>query len=252
MRINLRRTEYIFILISIVIISFVLGFDDGQEVFNWSFWFANLFKIFIIVAIGLIVHVLAHKLIARHYNTRAEYRLWIIKRWWFTESSVFQREFPLGVVFPLFVLFFSYLATDGRFILQFIAFETFILTSVSAARLGKKYIHLTEFEESKIAFAGPLASIILAFIFKFLASINPGFSAFVFVNSLIAFYHMLPLPHLDGIKIYFGSKTFYILALVFISASALLLNYASTTAALLLALVFAVVIAISYHYYFRT
>ncbi len=109
---------------------------------------------------------------------------------------------------------------------------------------------MTEQEEAKIALAAVMTNMALAFLFKFLTPFNPGLEEVVTINILLAFYQMLPIPDLDGSKIFFASRTFYIFNMIFIIGSSLMLATFGVAASIILAIIFAIIIAANYHYFF--
>ncbi len=238
-------------------LALVFAFNDKRPGFDISYWLLNFIKIFIFVAIALTIHALSHKLIAKRYNCNSEHRIWQVKRIGFRKGAKFPLEvdlailrfklpliksIPLGIIVPLFFT----LVSNGR--LFFPAVEEFELSKEKTHRLGRKYIHLTDYEEAKIAVAGPLANILLAVIFKI---INPSgiFNDFIFINYMIAIFHMIPFPHLDGIKIFFGSKPLYIFSLVFIIAFIVLIRSLGPIITLIVAAITAIIIGTIYYYY---
>ncbi len=86
-------------------------------------------------------------------------------------------------------------------------------------------------------------------IFQFFNK-NGMFDNFVFINGMIAAFHMIPVSTLDGAKIFFGSKIMYLFTLAFIIGTILLIKTISPIIALALALIFAAIF-ISIYYYYR-
>lgn len=122
------------------------------------------------------------------------------------------------------------------------------MTVHKGLRVGKQYRRITDYESAKIAVFGPLANILLAAL---LALINVSFlSGLIFVNSMMAIFTMLPLPGLAGCTVFFGSKPLYIFSYAFILILALLLNFITAYAAVLIALTAAVIAFISYMYFY--
>lgn len=115
-----------------------------------------------------------------------------------------------------------------------------------AYRLGRVFTHLTEFEEAKIAVAGPLSNILLAILIK-VFEIN-ALKELMFVSSIIAIVYMFPFPGLDGIKVFFGSKLLYIFSIIFILTSAFLLNFINGIIVLVLCFMISLIILIAYYY----
>ena len=76
-----------------------------------------------------------------------------------------------------------------------------------------------------IAFAGPLASILFAIAFKFIGGYvsNALIQKVIIFNISYAVFSMLPIPPLDGSKIYFGARMLYAFGISGIVAAAVLL-----------------------------
>ncbi len=125
---------------------------------------------------------------------------------------------------------------------------TYDLVINKHSRYGKKTVHITDYDEAKIAIVGPLVNIALMIIFQLFNS-RGTFDTFVFINGMIALFHMIPISNLDGAKIFFGSKIMYFFSLAFMLGSVLLINVLSPIITLALAAVFALIFVIIYYYY---
>ncbi len=209
----------------------------------------NFIGITIIVAASLLVRELGHKIVARSYDCSTEYRIWGIKRIGFAEKAKLPKKIlgfkissiPLGIILPLLFAF----ASRGK--IPFAITGTFIIAVNTLYRVGRKYIRLTELEEAKIALAGPIASILFAIFLKFLSIIfSINLDVAIKINLVLAIFNMLPIPNIDGGRIFFGSKGMYIFNLVFILACWLLLQTVGLTLTIVLALLFAAIIALDY------
>ena len=151
------------------------------------------------VAVGMILRELAQKFVATKYGCEAEFKMW-----------------PIGLL---------------------IAFVTSFIGIVFAFP-GEIKIHsgrITEEIDGRIAIAGPMANMILALIFIFIAALiypltlhsqffnliylifTVGFS----VNSFLATFNLLPLYSLDGTKVLKWSAKIWIV--VFAIAAVMLL-----------------------------
>ena len=150
------------------------------------------------------------------------------------------KKFPLGIIIPLLVSFLS----DGG--LYFVAILSSAVIIDPLYRLGRHYTHLSDFEEAKIAVSGPISNILLAVLIK-IFNIAP-LKDLTFVCSVIAISYMLPLPGLDGLKVFFGSKLLYIFSVIFILTTAFLLNFVGGFAALFIGLIFGLLAISSYFY----
>lgn len=242
------------ILFTIIMLALVFAFNDKRETFELSYWLANLVKVLIIVAVSIILHDLAHKLLAARYGFHAEHRTWGIRGFSWKNEPSFPKQvtflgkkleidsLPLGAVLGLLVMVFS----NGK--LYFAALEKYDLIIERISRFGKKFVNVTDYEEAKIAIAGPLVNVSLAIILSFFG--NTGLLAdAAFINALIAVFHMLPLPGLDGFKVLMGSIPLYIFSVAFMAGVAFLIKLISPVIALALAGVLAVLFAFLFFYF---
>lgn len=126
------------------------------------------------LAMGFVSHELAHKWVAMRYGHLAIYRMW-----------------TLGLVLALLVG----LATNGRII--FAAPGAVVILAPYFSRR----------EGGMISLSGPLTNILLAALFLGVSFIDGVVGIIgmqgVFINLWLAFFNMLPLPPLDGSKVFF-------------------------------------------------
>ena len=145
---------------------------------NWSM--VNYFLSIAILGPALILHELAHKFVAQKYDLLAVYVMW-----------------PTGIAIALLVAF----VTQGGMI--FAALGAVMISPVYHTRLGYKFIGLTSEEMGKISISGPLTNLVLAIISYLLIPFNPGFFFMsANINCWIALFNCLPIPPLDGTKIF--------------------------------------------------
>lgn len=183
------------------------------------------------------MHIYVQKVLAKKYGCNANLDLWKIKR--FTFRKEMQYPLPIGIVLSVLV----YILSSGQ--IFFAAITSLNVVINKAYRIGKKFVHLTNFESAKIAVMGPLINILLALI----ASPFPYLDLFVAINIALALSYMLPLPGIDGGTIFFGSKPLYFTSVIFIVAIAMMMNFISAALTLVLAAVFSITALISYLYY---
>ena len=177
------KKEAIEIGIAIVVLTFIFSFDG-------LFFNPNLLlSSFIAVVTAFLFHELAHKYAAIKFGYHARFRLYI----------------P-STLFSLILVFTGVkLAAPGWVEISSYKFKDWLYRriKISAEEIGK------------IALAGPLTNIILAYIFLLL-----GLNFFRFVNAWIAFFNLLPIPPLDGSKIlhwkFGGWAFFFILSIILV------------------------------------
>ena len=175
------KREILEISVAIIILTFIFSFKGIK--FDSSL----LTMSFLAVISAFLLHELAHKFIAEKLGYHARFRLYL----------------P-STLLSLILVF----------------------TGVKVAALGWIEIYPYKFKEwlyrrikfsleeiGKIALAGPLTNIILAYLFLLL-----GFDFLKAVNAWIAFFNLLPLPPLDGSKVlhwkFGGWAFFFILAII--------------------------------------
>ena len=159
--------------------------------------FGDLSQVFIIslvtVGSGFVLHELSHKFTAQRYGFWAEFRVW-----------------PLGLLLALVTSFIGFIfAAPGA-------------TYISGANISVE-------ENGKISLAGPLTNIGVAVAFLPLFLFSPDISGFwgflgsegVYINIFLALFNLLPVPPLDGSKVFAWNKlrwaaVFMPLAFVFV------------------------------------
>jgi Zn-dependent protease len=204
-----NKKEFRNLIIAIIILTIVFAFDDKSSAFVLSNWLTNFIRILVVVFITLTISRSAQKLVATRYGVETEYQIWSLPKFKHIKFL------PIGPILAILITILS----NGKF--YFAAIDQFNLIEKKGRRLGTNYPHTTEFESAKIAVVGPLANMVFALI---LSLINGSgiFSQLIFVNWVYAIYSMLPIPNLDGSKIFFGSWRLYIFS-IFIMAILLLL-----------------------------
>ncbi|MBS3151431.1 hypothetical protein J4443_03580 [Candidatus Woesearchaeota archaeon] len=238
------KKEIKYILVAAIIAAFVFSFNEwGIEKFNIATGIKNLFIAFIFCSVIYFLHSFAQKLVADYYEYRIEFTLIDIKRRVRKIGKIGRAvTIPIGPIITLLLVFIS----AGKFI--FLLLNSYEHISQKEFRIGRQWVNLKEFEEAQIALAGPLSQIVLLIIFKLLLPFSVVFNKAMFITSVIAIYHMLPLPKVDGSKIFFGSRSLYIASLVFIVTFIILIFHLSVIQTIILALLFSTILGIMYLY----
>jgi len=170
---KLEKGELLELLISWVTISFAFAWVG----FN-GFDTTNFMIILLAVGTGFILHELAHKFTAIHFGCLARFRMW---------------SFGLVLAIGLAIV------SAGNFVF---------------AAPGAVYIYgenLSKKQNGLISIAGPFVNIAIALIAAFCASFTVGFPTIVLltiasINAFLAVFNLLPIPPLDGSKIFVWSK----------------------------------------------
>jgi Zn-dependent protease len=126
----------------------------------------------VVVGFAFVLHELAHKFVAIRYGYWAEYKMWV-----------------QGLVFALITSYFGFIF----------------------AAPGAVYIHgyhIKNDENGKISLAGPSTNLILAAIFLISMPFTSQYGLLgisvlgVTINSVFAFFNLIPIGILDGTKIF--------------------------------------------------
>lgn len=169
------------LVISWLVISFcfsVYGVRYGMD------FFATIFLASLLTAgLGFVLHELMHRFTARRFGCLAEYRMWL----W-------------GLILALIVA----LASEGRII--FAAPGAVYITPLALS----SYIPARQVERAYglISLSGPMANIILAALFYMLLNIRIDWFFYMAtrigftVNLWLAAFNLIPIPPLDGFKVF--------------------------------------------------
>ncbi|MBI3027683.1 hypothetical protein HYY70_06245 [Candidatus Woesearchaeota archaeon] len=190
-------------IICILAVAFIISFKEwGITKFDFEVGVYNLFNAILIVALSILVHDAGQRLCGLAIGYRVEFRMW-----------------TFGLVFALILAFIS----NGNFWL--IIPSGFLLHHLAGPRLGWFRYGINYFGQAMVALAGPLFTLMLVILLKILGGFFMSqliHKAIVF-NVIYAITSLLPIPPLDGSKIYFGSRMLYAFALPAIVASTILM-----------------------------
>ena len=171
----------------LVVAAVVLSAVFAYEGFNLTAFISNIPAAALGVALGFLLHELAHRFFARRYKCHAEFRLW-------------KMGLVLAVLFAL--------VSNGAFVFAapgaVVIFESIDVWG-NTKPLGKKRYGI-------VSIAGPVTNVILAGIFFAANSFYPSeiFTFAMFVNVWLAIFNMLPIPPLDGSKVFAWDKRIWI------------------------------------------
>ena len=217
-----NKEEIKSLVIATLILGFVVGFDDGQEVFVFMYWLKNLFSCVLIVALAIIVREAGHRIYALQTGHRTE-----LKLWWF------------GIITALMLSIISF----GK--IMVLVYGGIIVHFMAKHRIGYFRYELSYNDMGIIALCGNLANLALAFLFKlFLFLPNTILiEKAILVNVLMAVTNMLPIPPLDGSLVLYASRPVYVFTFALILAAAFLILYTSITIALVGSIAIALMMA---------
>ncbi len=179
------------IIISVLVMAFIWGFDDKSPTFNFSHWLLNFARVCVFIAIVIIIHITTQKLFALSNGYRAEYRSWTV-------------GLILGVILTLLTIGkFRYLLMPGGIVLY----------HMTRQRIGDFRYGLNTYQSGLIAATGPFANLFFAMMIKtsqWIFNIKSPFLDEMFVFTLVFVFTMsLPIPPLPGVLMFFASKIVY-------------------------------------------
>jgi len=243
MKFNKEATH---ILIASLVLAFIFGFNDKQPNFIFSYWIRNLFMMFLFALITILIHNLAHKIVARKFGGTTKFRISGIRRYGFARDAKFPiiwdflrlkvipiTRFYLAPLIAVLVTLFS------KGILYFPLIESFEIEQKKYKRVGRKWPNIIGYEHSLIALAGPVSSIVFALV---LNTLNSGlFSQFITMNILYGLVHMIPISSFDGCKILFGTRYLYLFTILAMVIIALVIGTLNAFQSIFLAIVLSLI-----------
>ena len=173
-------------IIDIVIASFVLSLAFSLAIKKVDL--IDFLLVSLIVVPSFLLHELAHKYFAQRYGYVA---LFV--------------KFDIGLFIALLSSFFGFIfAAPGAVVISEVRRKAHLLI---------------------ISLSGPLTNILLSILGLLLYNVvNVGIMGiFAYINAFLAFFNLLPIPPLDGFKIFSTNKIIWIIAML-ISAVMLLLT----------------------------
>ena len=189
MKFTFTGTEVKEILISAIVLSiaFAVAYQDGimNVINNIDTFPTELFYAFVAVGIGFLAHeLIGHKIVAQHLGMHGEFKMW-----------------RMGLIIALLS------STIG-----------FVFAAPGAVYVSPKYDiwgrpdNVSKRKMGVISLAGPLVNLTLAGIFFLLNTSNPSdlYVRAIFVNVWLGIFNMLPIPPLDGSKVFAWDKRIWV------------------------------------------
>ena len=218
--------------IAILAIAFIISFREwGEGQFDLTAGLFNLFNSVLIVALSILVHDAGQRIWGLAIGYKIEFKMW-----------------SFGVVLGLILAF----VTNGKFWL--IIPGTFMLHHLAGHRLGFFRYGINIIGQSMVALAGPLFTLMLIILLKILYAINPNplLQKAIMFNIIYNITNMLPIPVLDGGKIFVGSRMIYAFVMpAMIVASILMIVDIPVFFAVVLSLLVGVILWIWYYVSFE-
>ncbi|MBT5023396.1 hypothetical protein HOK51_10910 [Candidatus Woesearchaeota archaeon] len=201
---RLNTKEVIGLIFTILVIAFIFSFREwGIGNFDLDLGISNLVLAIILTTITMLARVYAQKISALLIGYKVEYKHW-----------------TLGLVVCLVLAFVS----NGY--LRLFAVGGILFHHLQIHRLGRYRYSPENSTFGWIATSGTAANIFLAIISKALHLISGSefFYKLMLLNIWIAIFSLIPIPPLDGVRLFFGSKNIYFFTIVTVVATGLLLK----------------------------
>ncbi len=203
--------------IAILVLGLVVGFNDGRDKFIAPLWLMNLFNSIVVVALAVLVRESARRISGLKFAHKVEMKLWLV---------------GLGIAL------IASLISNGK--LWFLAYGGMVVSLMPKQRIGSFRYGISYHDMAGMAYAAVFANLALAGIFRMLSFLpSPLIDLSIKVNVLFAILNMIPIPPLDGSVIFFGSRGGYIFSLALTAAYSVLILYTGIVVSLLGSLAFA-------------
>lgn len=197
------RQELTGLIPAILVTAFIFSFKDWGEPFNIAIGLRNLIIVALIAAVSFFFRIGCQKIYALGRGYKADFKIW-----W------------AGLLIALVIAFIS----KGR--IPLILAGTVVSALMIKQRLGEFRYGFSHSQAGVIALWGVLGNLILAVIFALGLFYFPQsffFSKGLLLNLVMAICSLIPLPYLDGLQIYFGSRTWYSVGLLAVLLAGILL-----------------------------
>ena len=224
----INKKEIVVLITSALVLGYIFDFPD----FGWITWLASSVSALLILA----VNTAGKKVTAHIYDSYVEIKHWDLTQFGFRKTERFKNPIPVWLFVPLVLVFI----TAG--FIKWLAVTTFD-TSAQASRARRAFAHVGEWDLAMIAVGGILFNIILAFLGQL-----TGATDFARINLMFALYSLIPFSNLDGAKIFFGSRLLWVFSVIFVLAMLLLFDLAGILATIVIALLIAIVVLVTYYY----
>lgn len=223
---SFSKQEISGLVVAILVTAFIFTFRDwGEDVFSVFIGLQNFFAIVLIVGFSFLFRLSCQKIYALSSGYKAEFKIW-----W------------TGLIIALVVAFISVgyvpLVLIGGMVASFMVKQ----------RLGEMRYGFSNTDNAVMSLWGVLGNMIAAILFALALYFFPDsylFTKGLILNLIMGFCALLPLPQLDGLKIYFGSRFLYYIGITTVILGSVLL-LSKTKIGLILAIVIGTVAAITY------
>ncbi|UCD03696.1 MAG: hypothetical protein JSW73_04110 [Candidatus Woesearchaeota archaeon] len=245
MKKKFTEEEIKYILISTLILGFCFSFR-WRGSFSVNNWFSALRSSLIIIGLALSIKIAVQKYISSRISCQVEYKIW-----------------KSGLILAL----ITTIASLGYII--WAAPGAVRIINKTRFRIGKAKdeIHPGPRDHALIAVAGVFVFFIFALIGKILLSTGDSIfgDKLLFIGSYLAIFNLIPfvyphntvppviakgnLPTLEGVLIFFGSRSIWAFSFSFILISVLGFLFLGTGASLIIAIVGSILLFLLWYYY---
>lgn len=188
--------EILIILLSAIILGASVSYMTNQD------YILSMVAFFIII----IANILVKKLISYHFESDITIKPWSIYQFGFRKDAHFKEPVPMSWL-PILLT----LITNGTiWWLSILQFEVKARPERVSKRHGLyRFTEMTEWHIGLIAFFGILTNIIIGIV-----SYTLGLEFFAKLNIYYAAWSLVPIGNLDGTKLLFASKSFWIITAI--------------------------------------
>jgi len=192
---SFSKQEISGLIVAVLITGFIFSFRDwGVETLDFTLGLRNMFIVSFIAALSFFLRISMQKIFALSEGYKTEFKVW-----W------------TGLIIAFIVAFVS----EGRIPLVIIGAS--VSSFMVKQRLGEFRYGFSHSDNATIALWGVLGSLIIATLFAVGLNFAPQsyfFSKGLLLNLLMALCALIPLPQLEGLQIYFGSRLQYSLGII--------------------------------------
>ncbi len=185
-----QKQELVGIIGAVIVTAFIFSFRDwGIDKFNPLVGFQNFIALLFVAAISIFFRIGCQKLYALSQGFRADFKVW-----W------------LGLGISVVITFLSFGYVPAIFL------GSISLAFMVKQRLGEFRYGFSYTDNALTAAWGILGNLIAALLFAvgwFFVPESYVYSKAVIINLVMAFTSLFPLNSLDGLHIFFGSRTMY-------------------------------------------
>jgi len=192
---NFSQHERSGLIIAILFSAFIFSFRDwGTSSFDFTLGLMNLILTIIIATVSFLFRFTCQKIFALSKGYKAEFKVW-----W------------TGLIIALLLGFIS----AGRF--PIIIIGGVVASFMVKYRLGEFRYGFNYNENAMIGMWGIYGNMIMAILFAlglYFAPQSYFFQKGLMFNIIMSFCSLIPLPQLDGLSIFFGSRSLYVVGWV--------------------------------------